>query len=76
MCLARLCAREAVLECEQSAGIDLPLRALVWEDCSGQVWIGYNDPGYLAQRHGASQCPVVQNLRKALAGIAEAAVEN
>jgi len=62
------------MECAQTAGIDLPLKALVWEDASSQVWLGYNDPAYLAQRHGAGQCPVVENLRKALAGIAEAAV--
>ena len=62
------------MECAQTVGIDLPLKALVWEDASSQVWLGYNDPAYLAQRHGAGQCPVVENLRKALAGIAEAAV--
>lgn len=64
------------IECEQTVGIDLPLKALVWEDASGQVWVGYNDPGYLALRHGAVQCPAVENLRKALAGVAEAAVGN
>ena len=62
------------MECAQSVGIDLPLKALVWEDASSQVWVGYNDPEYLARRHGVKDCPVVQNLTKALAGIAEAAV--
>lgn len=62
------------MECEQTAGIDLPLKALVWEDAAAQVWLGYNDPAYLAQRHGVPGCPVVENLRKALAGVAEAAV--
>jgi uncharacterized protein (DUF302 family) len=62
------------MECAQSVGIDLPLKALVWEDASSQVWLGYNDPAYLAQRHGVSKCPVVENLRKALAGLAAAAV--
>jgi uncharacterized protein (DUF302 family) len=60
------------MECTQSVGIDLPLKALVWEDASAQVWLGYNDPAFLAQRHGAASCPVVENLRKALAGFAEA----
>ena len=32
--------------------IDLPLKALVWEDESGRVWISYNAPEYLQQRHG------------------------
>lgn len=62
------------MECAQSVGIDLPLKALVWEDASGQVWLGYNDPAFLAQRHGVAQCPAVENLRKALSGLAAATV--
>ena len=62
-----------LMECAQSAGIDLPLKALVTEDASAQVWISYNDPVWLAQRHGAAACPVAENLRKALAAIADAA---
>ena len=60
--------------CEQTSGIDLPLKALVWEDSAGQTWLAYNDPAFLARRHGVPQCPVVETLRKALAGIAEAAL--
>ena len=63
------------MECAQSVGIDLPMKALVWEDASAQVWLGYNDPAFMAQRHGVAQCPVVENLRKALSGLAEATVE-
>jgi uncharacterized protein (DUF302 family) len=62
------------MECAQTAGIDLPLKALVWEDSSSQVWLGYNDPAFLAKRHEVPQCAVAANLQKALAGIAEAAV--
>jgi uncharacterized protein (DUF302 family) len=62
------------MECSQTVGIDLPLKALVWEDASGQVWLGYNDPAFLAQRHGVSQCPVVENMKKALAGFAQEAI--
>lgn len=61
------------MECAQSVGIDLPLKALAWEDASGQAWLAYNDPAYLAQRHGVAGCPVVENLRKALGGLAAAA---
>lgn len=32
--------------------IDLPLKVLVWEDISGKVWVSYNSPAYLQQRHG------------------------
>jgi uncharacterized protein (DUF302 family) len=63
-----------LMECAQTAGIDLPLKALVWQDESAQVWLGYNDPAFLAQRHGAAACPAVESLRKALSGLAESAV--
>ena len=63
-----------LMECAQSAGIDLPLKALVWEDAQGQVWLGYNDPAYLGKRHDAGDCPAVGGLGKALAGLAEAAL--
>ena len=62
------------MECDQTMGIDLPLKALVWEDASGQVWLGYNDPEFLARRHGVSQCPAVENVRKTLAGLAQTTV--
>ncbi|OIQ98143.1 camphor resistance protein CrcB [mine drainage metagenome] len=62
------------MECAQTVGIDLPLKVLVWEDASAQVWLGYNDPEYLARRHGVEHCPAVENLRKALAGLAESVV--
>ncbi len=63
------------MECAQAVGIDLPLKALVWEDASSQVWLGYNDPAWLAKRHGVADCPAVGNLGKALAGLAEAATK-
>lgn len=62
-----------LMECAQTAGIDLPLKALVWQDEAAQVWLGYNDPAFLARRHGVPACPVIENLSKALSGLAEAA---
>jgi uncharacterized protein (DUF302 family) len=41
-----------LMEATQSIGIDLPLKALVWQDGSGNTWLSYNDPGWLANRHG------------------------
>ena len=35
-----------------STAIDLPLKALIWEDADGKVWLSYNSPDYLQQRHG------------------------
>ena len=63
-----------LMECAQTIGIDLPLKALVWEDAQGQVWLAYNDVAFLAQRHGAATCPAAGNVGKAVAALAEAAV--
>ena len=35
-----------------SVAIDLPLKALVWQDEAGKVWLSFNSPDYLQQRHG------------------------
>ena len=61
-----------LMVCQQTAGIDLPLKALVWQDETGQVWFGYNDPAWIAARHAAADCPVVPDLAKALEGLATA----
>ena len=47
-----------------SVGIDLPLKALIWEDGGGKVWVSYNTPEYLKQRHG-----IPDELLKNIAGI-------
>ncbi|OKO89044.1 hypothetical protein AC629_07615 [Bradyrhizobium sp. NAS80.1] len=39
----------------QTIGVDLPLRALVWQDDQGATWLSYNDPAYLAGRHGVGE---------------------
>lgn len=41
-----------LMQDQQTAGIDLPLKALAWEDEQGNVWVSYNDAHWLAQRHG------------------------
>jgi len=41
-----------LMELVQTIGIDLPLKALVWQDASGITWLSYNDPNWLAKRHG------------------------
>ena len=62
------------MECAQSVGIDLPLKALVWEDAQGLVWVGYNDPAWIAQRHGAAPCPAAAAIGKALSNLAGSVV--
>jgi uncharacterized protein (DUF302 family) len=42
-----------LMQAAQTMGIDLPLRALVWQDETGRVCLAYNDPKWLAERHGA-----------------------
>lgn len=41
-----------LMQAAPTLAIDLPLKALVWEDPNGKVWLTYNDPAYLGQRHG------------------------
>lgn len=44
-----------------SIAIDLPLKILVWEDSKGKVWVSYNSPAYLQERHGMPQA-LLQNV--------------
>lgn len=44
-----------------SSAIDLPLKVLVWEDTAGKVWLSYNSPEYLRERHGLPQ-ELMQNI--------------
>jgi len=39
----------------QTIGIDLPLKVLVWQDAAGATWLSYNDPHWIAKRHGLGQ---------------------
>lgn len=41
-----------LMQAEPVVGLDLPLKALIWEDAAGQVMIAYNDPQYILRRHG------------------------
>ena len=41
-----------LMQAVQTMGIDLPLKALVWQDASGETWLSWNDPAWLAARHG------------------------
>jgi len=59
----------------QTAGIDLPLKALAWTDANGQTWLSYNDPEWIAQRHGLGEpsAKAVQAMQGALAKLTGAA---
>jgi len=43
-----------LMQSVQTIVLDLPLKALVWQDISGKTWLSYNDPAWLAKRHGLS----------------------
>lgn len=63
-----------LMMCQQSVAIDLPQKALIWKDAKGSVWISYNDPEYLKNRHGIAGCEkVLQKVANALAGMTKAA---
>jgi uncharacterized protein (DUF302 family) len=67
-----------LMEANQSVGIDLPLKALVYQDAAGKVCLSYNDPSWIAQRHGLGATVVanVQALAKALDVFATLAVRS
>ncbi len=63
-----------LMQAKQTVGIDLPLKALVWEDADGKVWLTYNEPGWIAQRHGATDLgEVTSRLAAALTDLAKTA---
>jgi len=65
-----------LMQCQQSVAIDLPQKALIWKDAQGTVWISYNDPRYLQNRHNIPGCnEIITKISGALAGITKAASE-
>lgn len=65
-----------LMQCGQSVAIDLPQKALVWEDDKGSVWFSYNDPTYIAKRHDIMECGnVIDKISKALANFSLAATK-
>lgn len=63
-----------LMQCQQTAAIDLPQKALVWEDDSGDVWLAYNDPKYISERHELDECADVSTkISQVLANFANAA---
>jgi uncharacterized protein (DUF302 family) len=67
-----------LMQSVQTIGIDLPLKALVWQDTSGVTWLSYNHPAWLAQRHGLAgeTSTAIGNLSAALAAVTKAAISS
>lgn len=63
-----------LMRCAATVAIDLPMKALIYEDASGRVWYAYNDPAYLKARHGMTECDAaLDRVSGALARFATAA---
>jgi uncharacterized protein (DUF302 family) len=65
-----------LMQLNQTVRIDLPLKALTWEDASGQVWLSYNEPAWLAIRHGLGDAarPIVEAMSAMLKVVSRPAV--
>ena len=66
-----------LMQCNQTVGIDLPMKALIWQDEKGQVWFTYNDPEEIADRHDIEDCgkAVIGKMKNALKNFATAATK-
>jgi uncharacterized protein (DUF302 family) len=64
-----------LMQMQQTIGIDLPLKALAWEDAAGQTWLSCNEPVWLAERHGLAEHggPVAKVLSDVTAALAKEA---
>ena len=64
-----------LMQSVQTIGIDMPLKILIWQDEAGDTWLSYNDPSWLAKRHGANHNveATVTALTSALHALAKAA---
>ena len=65
-----------LMQAQQTVGIDLPQKMLVWEGANQQVYVAYNDPYYLAERHGISaDQEQLATIASALQGLTKQATE-
>jgi uncharacterized protein (DUF302 family) len=66
-----------LMQANQEIGIDLPLKALVWQDTAGKTWLAYSDPAWLVKRHGlgadADADRIVDAITAALGAVAKKA---
>jgi uncharacterized protein (DUF302 family) len=63
-----------LMQSVQTVGIDLPLKILVWQDAANKIWLSYNEPRWIAQRHGiAGVESTIDKMADLLAAIAKEA---
>lgn len=65
-----------LMQCSELVAIDLPQKVLIREDNDKKVWLSYNDPEYLKERHQVKGCePIFEKIAGALKGLSKAAAE-
>ena len=65
-----------LMQSVQTVGLDLPLKALVSQDAAGKTWLSYNEPSWIAQRHGVTNAEqVVSKMAAALSAISRTAAD-
>jgi uncharacterized protein (DUF302 family) len=63
-----------LMQASQTAGIDLPLKALVWQDAAGKTWLSYNEPSWIVQRHGLGvRAEIIDKMAAALSAMSRTA---
>jgi uncharacterized protein (DUF302 family) len=69
-------AGTVLMQADQAVGLDLPLKALIWEDAGGHAFVTYNDPRWIARRHGltGAAAEMAGKLAAGLEGMVSAAV--
>jgi uncharacterized protein (DUF302 family) len=66
-----------LMQDQQSAGIDLPVKALAYEDADGKTWLAYNDAAWIAERHrlGAASAEAVNAIAAGMTAVTRYAAE-
>ena len=63
-----------LMQASQTAGIDLPLKMLVWQDPAGKTWLSYNEPSWIVQRHGLGvRAEIIDKMAAALSAMSRTA---
>ncbi|MGH6713868.1 MAG: DUF302 domain-containing protein [Bradyrhizobium sp.] len=65
-----------MMQSAQTSGIDLPLKALVWEDSAGTTWLSYETPTWIAARHDARSTGAIQAMTTAIDAVVTAATSS
>lgn len=65
-----------LMQCRQTVAIDLPQKIVIWKDNAEKVWLAYNDPYYLAKRHGIEKCDkTIKKIRTALDKLTDSSID-